>query len=53
MWGVLTAAAAAAFAVLGLASGFDTATAGGAIAITGLFECALIVGALIALVLGT
>jgi hypothetical protein len=53
MWGVLTAAAAAAFALLGVASGFDTATAAGAIALTGLFECVLILGALIALVLGT
>jgi 4-hydroxybenzoate polyprenyltransferase len=53
MWGALTAAAAAGFVLLGLASGFDAATAAGAIAITGLFECALILGALIALVLGT
>lgn len=53
MWGLLTAVATAGFALLGLAAGFDTATAGGAIAITGLFECVLILGALIALVLGT
>jgi hypothetical protein len=53
MWAALTAAAAAAFGLIGIAAGFDTATAGGAIAITGLFECALILGALIALVFGT
>lgn len=53
MWGVLTAGATVGFVLLGVASGFDTATAAGAIAITGLFECVLILGALIALVLGT
>lgn len=53
MWGVLTAAATVFFALLGAAAGFDPATAAGAIAIAGLFECVLILGALIALVLGT
>ena len=52
-WGVLTAAAAVAFALLGATAGFDPATAAGAIALVGLFECALIIVGLVALVLGT
>ncbi|MCB0875154.1 MAG: hypothetical protein KDB46_03065 [Solirubrobacterales bacterium] len=53
MWGALTAVLAAAFLAVGAGSGFDPATAAGAIAIAGLFECVLVLGALIALVLGT
>ncbi|MFN8113862.1 MAG: hypothetical protein U0R51_11780 [Solirubrobacterales bacterium] len=53
MWGLLTAAAAALFAILGASAGFDPSTAAGAIAIAGLFECVLILAALIALVLGS
>jgi phosphate/sulfate permease len=53
MWGALAAVLAAAFLAIGAGSGFDPTTAGGAIAIAGLFESVLILGALIALVLGT
>lgn len=53
MWGAAAAAAAVLFALLGLAAGFDPASASGALAIVALFECLLIVAALVALVLGS
>ena len=50
---MVAAGAGVAFALIGASAGFDPATAAGALAIAGLFESVLIVGALVVLVLGS
>jgi hypothetical protein len=52
-WGVVALVATVFFVFLGLASGFDAASAGGALAIVGCFESGLILTGLLVLVLGT
>ncbi len=52
-WGAVALAAMVLFLFIGLASSFDAASAAGALAIVGCFECGLILAGLIALVLGT
>ncbi len=52
-WGLSIAAVATGFALVGATAGFDPATAAGALALVALFECVLIIVALVALVLGT
>jgi hypothetical protein len=52
-WGGVALAATAVLVVLGIAAGFSTATLGGAVAVVGLAECALVLAALAVLILGS
>jgi hypothetical protein len=52
-WGGLALLAGVAFLLLGIAAGFGSATASGALAVVGLAACALVVGGLVVLLVST